>query len=135
LKVAINPKTGLPQKVVPSFWFDSQGYYKLARKGTGWILSIYGRENGKLIKRVPIKATAEDTCNLIKKNRKIYLDHYDYEKQKRILYHFNLKGEIDEKLDKKTEIEKFLEKYFDKEYILGYSEPECEYIKVIKIIK
>lgn len=136
--IRINPKTGRAQKVVPSFWFDSQGYYKLARKETGWILSIYGRKNGKLIKRIKIEAKAEDSCKFIKKNQKIYLDCaeiYDSKKQKTIIYHYNLKGEIDEKLDKKSEIEKFLEKYFDKEYILGYSEPECEYIKVIKIIK
>ena len=126
--IRINPDTGEPEKIVPSFWYDKDGYYKLARKKKTWFFSIYDREKGKLKKRIKMISNNNKVMLLRKINSKIYLEKFDEGKKEYFLYHYNHQGEVDEKISRSVAVAK----YFDLKFSLGYSHPQTDYIKIVQ---
>ncbi len=124
----VDTDTGKTGKAVPSFWFDDDGYYKLAREKGDWFLYIYDRTKGKLQKRVELISKKNKVPLLRKINSKVYLENHDKDQPRPLLYHYNRHGKVDDKISKETA----LAKYFDLKYSIGYSHPKADYIEIIQ---
>lgn len=126
--IKINTNTGKPDKTVPSFWFDKDGYYTLTREKENWALSIYNRSQGKLQKNIKLVSKNNKPILLRKVNDRVYLEKYDEKQKAYVLYHYDQEGNIDEQINKDIT----LEKYFDLEYAINLSHPKADHIKIIQ---